>query len=142
MSVADAVIASWDTKLNYNLWRPMNAIREGEFDGNPRTAGDPTWQPLINNPPYPDYTSGANVVAGAVTRTLQLFFGRDDIAFSGFSVDTGTRRRFESFSQANAEAIEARIWGGIHFRTADVNGADLGAAVADHVVAHHFRPLE
>ena len=70
LSVADAVITSWDSKKFYSFWRPITAINEGDNDGNPKTAGDPTWQPLINNPNYPDYTSGANNVTGAMTRTL------------------------------------------------------------------------
>src|SRR5688572_2050678 len=81
LSVADAVITSWESKKFYNVWRPITAINEGDNDGNPKTVGDPTWQPLINNPNYPDYTSGANNVTGAMTRTLSLFFERDRMTF-------------------------------------------------------------
>ena len=144
MSVADAVIASWDTKLNYNLWRPMNAIREGEFDGNARTAGDPAWQPLINNPPYPDYTSGANVVAGAVTRTLQLFFGRDDIPFtltSNAPAAIKKSRSYGRFSAAAAQVVNARVLLGIHFRFADEAGRTQGRSVAEFVYDHYLLPV-
>ena len=60
LATADALITCWDSKRFFAVWRPITAIREGEADGNPATVGDPAWQPLINNPNYPDYTSGAN----------------------------------------------------------------------------------
>jgi hypothetical protein len=69
LATADALITCWDSKRFYAVWRPITAIREGDADGNPATVGDPAWQPLINNPNYPDYTSGANSVTGAMTRT-------------------------------------------------------------------------
>ena len=75
IAMADAVTACWESKLHYAFWRPITAIREGDKDGNDQTAGDPTWEPFLNTPPYPDYTSGANNVVGALTRTLELFFG-------------------------------------------------------------------
>jgi hypothetical protein len=62
--------------------RPVTAIQEGENDGNTATAGDPSWQPFLNTPPYPDYTSGANGVTGALTRSLALFFGKEDMIFT------------------------------------------------------------
>src|SRR5215469_6135596 len=68
LAMADAVITVWDSKKYYVLWRPVTAVQEGENDGNAATAGDPSWQPFLNTPPYPDYTSGANGVTGALTR--------------------------------------------------------------------------
>jgi hypothetical protein len=59
LAIADGFITAWDSKKHYNYWRPITAIREGEQDGNPQTAGDAAWQPLLNTPNYPDYTSGA-----------------------------------------------------------------------------------
>jgi hypothetical protein len=70
MVTADSVIASWDTKIAYNFWRPVTAIRAGEDDGNPKTEGDPLWTSFFNAPNYPDYTSGANNAAAAATTTL------------------------------------------------------------------------
>ena len=81
MAIADAVITAWDSKLHYNLWRPLNAIREGEFDPNAEHHRRSHVAARVNNPPYPDYTSGANNLTGAATKTLELFFGRDNIAF-------------------------------------------------------------
>ena len=77
LATADAFINAWGTKLHFNFWRPVTAVQEGEFDGNPKTDGDPDWQPLINTPPYPDYTSGANNVTAVMTRILALVFETD-----------------------------------------------------------------
>jgi hypothetical protein len=72
LAMADAVIVCWESKLHYAFWRPITAIREGDKDDNAQTAGDPTWEPFLNTPPYPDYTSGATNVVGALTRILEL----------------------------------------------------------------------
>ncbi len=77
MAIADAIITSWNNKNRYVFWRPITAIQEGENDGNPSTAGDPTWVSLITTPAYPDYTSGAVSFATAATRILERFFRTD-----------------------------------------------------------------
>lgn len=144
MAIADAVITSWDSKLHFNFWRPLNAIREGEFDGNPNTAGDPMWQPLVNNPPYPDHTSGANNVTGATTKMLQLFFGRDNIPFkitSNAPAAVKKERSYASFTAASQQVVNARVYLGIHFRTADVEARKQGRAVAEYVYDHYLLPL-
>jgi len=56
--VADAAIVSWDHKYYYNCWRPVTGIQHADADGNPQTAADPGWQPLLATPPFPTYTSG------------------------------------------------------------------------------------
>jgi len=76
LAMGDAGITAWDSKF-IRLLAAAHAIQNGDNDGNPETAGDPTWQPMINTPNYPDYTSGANNVTGAITRILALFFGTD-----------------------------------------------------------------
>jgi hypothetical protein len=138
----DAAVACNDDRRFWSFWRPVTAIRLADTDGNPRTVADPDWTPLLVTPPLPEYPSGNTCGNGARMTAYESFFGTDDIAFSGFSVDTGTTRHFSSFSEALAEVIEARIWGGIHFRSADVSGVELGQAVADYVAANHFRPLK
>lgn len=69
---------------------------------------------------------------------LRAFFGRDNLSFSAHSTDSGTTRSFTSFSQALAEVVEARIWAGVHFRSADVQGAQVGTRVARDVLAREF----
>jgi PAP2 superfamily len=143
LAIADALITSWDSKLHYFFWRPVTAIRDGENDGNPNTAGDPAWQSLINNPNYPDYTSGANNVTGAATRTLALFFGRDDISFqvtSNAPAAIKKTRTFGTFSAAAQQVVNARVYLGIHFRFADTAARTQGRQVAQYVYDHVLLP--
>jgi hypothetical protein len=137
----DTAISCFMEKDTWSFWRPITAITLADTDGNPATEANPAWTPRLVTPPHPEYTSGHSCATAAAMRTLAFFFGRDDISFSAYSVDSGTTRRFRSFSHAVAEVIEARIWGGIHFRSADVQGAKIGAAVSDYVTRHYFRRL-
>ena len=145
LAVADAAITAWDSKLHFHLWRPLTAIQEGDNDGNPQTDGDSSWQPLIVNPPYPDYTSGANNVTDATTRALALFFGTDEMRFSVTTTNPAAvqkTRTFDGFSDAAAEVVVARIWDGIHFRFADVEARKQGRHVAQWASSHFLRPLD
>jgi hypothetical protein len=144
LAIADAIINCWDTKKHYFVWRPVTAIREGENDGNPDTTGDPAWQSLVNNPNYPDYTSGANNVVGAATKTFELFFGRDDIPFtitSNAPAAIKKERTYASFSAASQQTVLARILLGIHFRFADTEARRQGRAVAEYVYDHYLQPV-
>jgi hypothetical protein len=117
---ADAIIACCNDKYYWNWWRPITAIREAATDGNPATAPDPTWTSLIDTPPYPDHPAGHRCGSGAFVGVLQSFFGTDRMAFRATSSSSGTTRSFTSFSQALDEVVDSRVWGGIHFRTAEV----------------------
>lgn len=145
VATADAVIACWDSKKHYVFWRPVTAIREGANDGNAMTVGDPMWQPLVNTPNYPDYTSGANDVTAAMTRTLSLFFGRDRMTFEVTSLAPNVvqkSRIYERFSDAARDVVEARILLGIHFRFADEAARTQGTRVAEWTFNHFLLPLE
>lgn len=136
MSFSDALIVCWNDKRYYGIWRPSTAINEGEDDGNPATAGDPAWQPYLNNPPYSDYTSGANSVMAAIARTLINVFGKDDMTFTITSESPTAKektRTYTKFSGMMDDMIAARIYQGIHFRFADQAGRELGEKVADYV---------
>jgi hypothetical protein len=136
---ADSLIACFNEKKYWNFWRPVTAVQEADLDGNPATTGDPTWMPLLVTPPFPDYTSGHTCSTATVMAAMRAFFGRDDLSFSAYSADSGTTRSFGSFSSALDEVVEARIWGGVHFRTADVQGVKIGNGVAAYVLSHEFR---
>jgi len=142
-ATADAVITSWDSKVHYAFWRPMTAIHEGDNDGNPATVGDGGWRPLVNNPNYPDYTSGANNIGGAMTRTLKLFFGRDRMTFdltSNAPLAVQKTRTYSRFSDVAREVVDARVYLGIHFRFADVAARIQGEHVADHAFRNFLQP--
>jgi hypothetical protein len=147
LSGADAAINAWNDKYHFDFWRPWNAIRRAGEDNNPATDPDPAWSPLFSAP-YPEYPSGHLSLDGAHIRVLRMFF--PDAPSGGFSITSRstliqatdpTTRSFDSFSQALAELIEARIWAGLHFRTADVQGEVLGRSVADYMAAHYFQPV-
>jgi hypothetical protein len=145
IAAADALMSSWNTKRYYFFWRPSTAIHEGDNDGNPRTDGDPAWLPLINDPPYPDYTSGANSITGAFMRTLGLFFGDDAFTFDVTSTVAAVvqkTRTYSRFSDVAADVVEARILLGIHFRFADVVARRQGKQAADWAFSHVLRPLD
>ncbi|MEU5566486.1 vanadium-dependent haloperoxidase [Micromonospora musae] len=139
--VADSGVACFSQKEHWSYWRPVTAIQQADADGNPATAADPDWTPLLVTPPFPEYPSGHACGTGARMSLYRHFFGRDDVPFSGSSADSGTTRHFGSFSEALDELIGARVWGGVHFRSADLDGAALGEAVFRYAVRHHFRPL-
>jgi hypothetical protein len=140
MAGADAIIAAWDAKRFYHFWRPITAIQEGDNDGNPQTAGDPTWLPLLPTPPYPDYTSGANNITAAITRTLALLFG-DKTTFSVFSTPVNRTITYSRFSNMADDVVEVRIYQGIHFRSADIVARRQGTRAADWAFSHFLRPL-
>jgi hypothetical protein len=140
LAAADAHINCWNDKYYYDFWRPWNAIHDAASDGNPATQPDPTWTALLTAP-YPDHPSGHLCADGAHLRVLQLFFG-DDVHFGVTSSRFGGETRFfDHFSEPLAEIIEARIWAGLHFRTADVQAEALGRNVAEYMADHYFQPV-
>jgi hypothetical protein len=171
-SMADAGIASWDSKFHYAFWRPVGGIREADAgtglsglgDGNPDTHGDPAFMPLgapasnLNGPnftpPFPAYPSGHATFGGTLFQTLRLFYGRDDVAFTFVSDeydgntianDGSVRplmpRSFASFSQAEEENGQSRVYLGIHWAFDKTAGIVQGRRVADFVFQNVFQPL-
>jgi hypothetical protein len=151
LAAADGAISCWNDKYYWSFWRPRAAIREGDTDGNAATIGDPTWESLfhpstgagLGTPPFPDHPSGHGCVSGAVLRSFREFFGTDKIAFDMHSGRfPGQPRHFNGFSLAMQEIVDARVWGGIHFRTADVEGAVMGKKVGFWLQKHYFNPVK
>lgn len=140
MAQMDAFIAVFDTKYAYNFWRPTTAIRAAATDGNPATAADPEWRSYLATPPYPDFPCGLTTGVGAATGTLQLFFGTDHVPFTFTAA--GATRSFARLSDAAAEAVDARVFGGMHFRTGCEQGAKLGKRVARFVFSHELKPIK
>ena len=145
VSMADAAIACWDGKYRYVFWRPITAIRAGDTDGNPSTDPDPTWTPWLDffpagTPAHPEYPSGHSTVSGSAAVILAAAFG-DATPFTVTSEVRPGTRAFPSFSAAVAEIADARVFGGIHFRTSCVRANLLGQAVANYVSTHAMRVL-
>jgi PAP2 superfamily len=140
LTASDAQIGCFQDKERWHFWRPQTAIQNADRDGNAATVADPNWRPLLANPPYPDHPSGHNCVSSSIVETLKDFFGTNRMSFSATHATLGTTRSFTRFSQAIAEIRLARVYGGIHFMTADAQGAALGKHVATYRQAHFFLP--
>lgn len=137
VALADAGIATWECKYRYNRWRPVTAIERAGEDGNAATESDPHWSSLILNPAFPEYVSGHSAFSGAAAAVLASFFGSDEVPFTiGSDSLPGVTRSFKSFSQAAEESGISRVYGGIHFMSANREGLALGRKVADHVLRH------
>ncbi len=150
IAMADAGIASWDAKYHYDVWRPIDAIRQADQDGNAATLGNPSWIPLLKTPPFPTYTSGHSTFSGAASTVLTGLFG-NNVAFDSQSdghlaaeqrpLDPSqiVTRHFDSFNQAAEEAGLSRIYGGIHFNFDNTAGRSLGGQVGTAVIARLLR---
>jgi hypothetical protein len=139
----DSYIAGYKVKYDHKLWRPVVAIPNADQLKNPALTPDPNWESLIVTPNHPDYISGHTVSAGAEEEVLKGFFGKDAVkANIIFPANAGVTRSFTSFSQITNELIEARIWAGVHTRSADVQGAVLGRRVGEYIVKTALLPLK
>ena len=141
---ADTAIAVMDTKYTYNFWRPREAIRAGDTDGNDQTIADPTWTPLAYIGSHPDYNSQHSAYGGAAANVLASFFGSDDFSFSitTSTAPGGVYRSYAGFSQAAIENMNSRVWLGVHFRTACRHGLNQGKQVGNYVVHHFLQPIK
>ena len=137
MTGADTAIATWTGKARWLFWRPISAVREAADDGNPHTTVDTAWLPLVNTPPYPDQPSGLSALSAAMAESLERVFGRK-VRFSVASISSNTTRSYRSFADAVDEVVDARVYSGIHFRKADVDGEVLGREVARDGLEHNF----
>jgi hypothetical protein len=157
LSAADGSIGCWNDKAYWSFWRPITAIRAAASDGNRATQADPNWLPLfdpsvpVSGPPlvtpgFPDHPAGHTCISGATVHALRAFFGTNKVSFTAVSNKCSPApcppRTFDRFSDALKEIIGARVWGGIHFRTADVQGAVLGKKVAHYMSKHYFEPVD
>jgi hypothetical protein len=137
LSVADAAIGCWEAKYTYSFWRPVTAIPLADTDGNPDTVAGPFTSFLVT-PNHPDYPSGHSCLSGAAAAVLSNSFGEN----TSFSVSSdaaemaGVVRSFGNFSEALEEIKNARVFAGIHFRSACDDGTQLGAGVAAYVQSH------
>ena len=141
MAAADSQIAAFAIKYRQPRWRPVTAIRNAGVLNDPRFPADPAWEPLLGTPPQPDYPSAHAIGSGAAEAVLVAAFG-DRVEVSVMHPPVfGVTRTYRSFSQIADEVDDARVWGGIHFRTADTQGAVIGRKVAHWERKHYFRPV-
>jgi hypothetical protein len=142
MAMSDSLVASFRNKYYYNFWRPETAIHAGATDGNPKTEPDPSYAPLITTPCFPSYPSNHGSAGNAAAEVLRRIYGEAGhlITLTNPAVPSIVLQ-YTSFKQITDDISDARVYGGIHFRTDQEAGADLGRAVGTGVYKNNLRPL-
>jgi hypothetical protein len=141
MAGSDAGVATWHQKFKTNFLRPVTAIRNANKLGNPALMQEEDWTPLLVTPAHPDYPSGHCAIGGSSTGLLRLFFKIDAMDASYTYPPMGVTRRWRSFSQMAEEVGNARVWGGIHTRTADEHAHMIGEKVAEFAFTNFLKPV-
>jgi hypothetical protein len=144
LAMADTLVAVFDAKYHYEFWRPATAIRNGDLDGNDATAPDLAWTPLVDNPMHPEYPCAHCINAGAIGAVLESEFGRGVLA--AFSMQSpalpGVTRRWTRIGDYVAEVSDARVWGGVHYRTSVRVAEAMGRAIGEYTLARALLPVK
>jgi hypothetical protein len=128
IALADAFISCWDEKYRSNLVRPETVINK---------YIDEDWLPLLQTPPFPEYTSGHSVISSAAAIALTTIYGEQFVFDDTSEEEYGLpMRSFKSFLDASAEAAVSRLYGGIHYRPAIENGVNQGQALGKYVTSN------
>jgi hypothetical protein len=143
MAIADAFVASWDAKFHYNQWRPITGIRAADTDGNGLTGADASWWPLLVTPPFPDYVAGHAVAGGAAEAVLSHVLGDEPGVTMRLTSPTaaGVVLTYTRFTDISKDVVDARVFGGIHWRTSDTRGRSVGRKVGRFGVHGFLRPV-
>jgi hypothetical protein len=139
VATADTMIACWEAKYHYSFWRPTHAIQRADTDGNPATTADPTWSPLITGN-HPEYPSGHACFTGAVTESLRNYFGTKHVPLliSSTAVGAGPPRSYDTLDELVEDVENARVWGGLHYRTTMTQTAKHFPRIARDIGKKHF----
>ncbi len=139
VATADTMIACWEAKYHYMWWRPNHAIQRADTDGNPFTSPDLTWLPLIVGN-HPEYPSGHACFTGAVTESLRNYFGTKHVELfvTSTAAGAGPPRTYENLDELVEDVENARVWGGLHYRTTMTKTAKHFPRIARDVGREHF----
>jgi PAP2 superfamily len=142
VAAADAGIAVFDAKYQYDFWRPVTAIRNGDIDDNSATERDATWQPIDSTPMHPEYPCAHCLVSGAVAAAIEAALGTAEIPEVSLTSTTapGVTHRWTNIRAYNEEVSHARIWAGFHYRFSVRVGQDVGRKVGRYVVDTVMQP--
>ncbi len=133
IAMADAAICAWDAKYTFHFWRPVTAIAFAEPELN--------WMSFIVTPSFPDYVSGHSTFSGAAATVLPLFYGTEDLPFATRSDSLpNVVRSFATCLDAAEEAAVSRLYGGIHFRSANEDGLQAGISIGEWTYTHYLQP--
>ena len=143
MAASDAFIAVFDAKYAYHFWRPITAIRRADIDGNDATEADRSWLPLIETPMHPEYPCAHCISSAAVGAVLEAQFGEGEVAPVAMTSAAvpGVTHRWTKISDYVNEVSNARIWGGVHYRSSTQVGRAMGTRIGQLAVATTLRPL-
>ncbi len=139
MVATDSLIATFDAKYFYNFWRPVAAIQRADEDGNAATVADPSWMPAVMTPNFPEYVAGHGSFVSAQAEMYTQFFGTDQIEIDLESSVTGTTRHFSTAEELRTEIVNARTWGGLHFRNSSELAVTLGQEIVQNAFLHYLR---
>jgi hypothetical protein len=142
IAINDSLVASFFNKYHYNFWRPETAIRAGDTDDNPKTAPDHSFSPLITTPCFPSYPSNHGSASNGAAEILRRIYGEDGhfITLVNPTV-SNIKLQYTMFKQITDDISDARVYGGIHFRTDQVAGERLGKAIGKAVYKNNLRPM-
>ena len=142
MAMNDSLVASFLNKYHYNFWRPETAIHAGDTDGNPKTNPDPSFVPFVTTPCFPSYPSNHGSAANGAAEILRRIYGEGGhfITLSNPTVPDIVLQ-YTTFKQITDDISDARVYGGIHFRTDQVAGERLGKAIGKAVYKNNLRRM-
>ena len=140
MAAVDSLIATFDAKYHYNFWRPVTAIQRADTDGNPLTEPDPTWMPVVMTPNFPEYVAGHGSFVSAQGEVFNQILGTPQIEIDLESTNTNTTRHFATIDDLRTEIVNARTWGGLHFRNSSELAVALGQQIVLNASANYFTP--
>jgi hypothetical protein len=145
MVAADAAIACMEAKYHYLFWRPQFSVPLADADGNPATVADKTWTPLLATPNHPEYPAAHGCYTGAQAEVLTYFLGTNEIELELASPLPNLVQPVRHFHRATElldAVINARVWGGLHYRESVIKGVNVGRKVAHWVLARYFLPAD
>jgi hypothetical protein len=130
MAATDSLIATFDAKYHYNFWRPVTAIQSADTDNNIFTNADVNWMPLLMTPNFPEYVAGHGSFVSAQAEVYTRIFNTPQIEIDLESSVTGTTRHYATAEELRTEIVNARTWGGLHFR----NSSNLAVVLGKQLV--------
>jgi hypothetical protein len=137
VATADTMIACWEAKYHYYFWRPNHAIQRADTDGNPATSPDPAWLPLLTGN-HPEYPSGHACLTAGVTQSLKGYFGTKHISMTFTSAVVGAPKTYANLNEVASSIEDARVWGGLHYRTTMTETAKHFPRIARDVGRRYF----
>jgi hypothetical protein len=140
MALSDAGVAVFDTKYHYVFWRPETAIHLADTDDNPRTVADPSFVPFITTPCFPSYPSAHGTLSNAAREVLDRLYGDHHPSITISSATLGITLSYRTLRAITDDIADARVYGGIHFRFDQDEGAEQGRQVGEYIYRHSIRP--